>query len=192
MGEPSDLTENEGSLLALVARNQPVTAYQLVMMYEQSPVSTFNTSKGAVYPIIKRLKERGFLAAERVETDKRGTETLRCTADGQRALKQWVLAIDPGFALLADPLRTRVLSLNLLTRDELLEWIVAAKRIVIDKKEEVAAYNARVDVPYQKIVNAATEGVLNAKLHWLDLLMFAAVEQDDPSSGASRPVEKAS
>ena len=51
------LTENEGTLLALVARAEPITAYQIAKVYEESPVSNFNTSKGKIYPMIKRLRE---------------------------------------------------------------------------------------------------------------------------------------
>src|SRR3712207_1604832 len=70
------LTENEGSLLALVLRREPITAYEIVKIYEQSPTTSINSSKGSVYPMIKRLKERGFVGSERVPGDGRNAETL--------------------------------------------------------------------------------------------------------------------
>ena len=46
-----DLTDHEGTFLSLVLRIQPVTAYQVIKVYEESPVSNFNTSKGKIYPL---------------------------------------------------------------------------------------------------------------------------------------------
>lgn len=178
MGALDDLTENEGSLLAVIIRDEPITAYQLVMIYEQSPVSSFNTSKGAVYPIIRRLKERGFVVGERVTADKRGTEALKCTSSGLGALKRWVRAVQPGFTLLADPLRTRILSLDLLSRDEQLEWIVETKRLVAEKKAEVAGYDESVTIPFQDVVTKAAQGSLDATMKWLDELLFIVVKAD--------------
>ena len=40
------LTEHEGMLLALIIRQQPVRPYQLYKMFEQSPVTSINSSKG--------------------------------------------------------------------------------------------------------------------------------------------------
>ena len=171
-----ELTENEGSLLGVVARQQPITAYQLLLIYGQSPVSSFNSSKGAIYPIIKRLKSRGLLAAERVTDDKRGTEALSCTEEGLEALRQWVRGVHPGHTLLADPLRSRVQFLDLLSREEQMEWIVDAKRMVEEKREELIAYSNSVQFPFHEIVHAAAEGSLDMKSRWLDQLLFAVVK----------------
>ena len=172
-----ELTENEGSLLGVVARQQPITAYQLLLIYGQSPVSSFNSSKGAIYPIIKRLKSRGLLRAERVTGDKRGTEALTCTEAGLDALRDWVRDVQPGHTLLADPLRSRVQFLDLLSRDEQIEWIVDSKRLVEEKREELNAYSNSVQFPFHEIVRAAAEGSLEVKSRWLDQLMFAIVKQ---------------
>src|SRR5688500_7080847 len=55
------LTDNEGPLLVLVLRVQPVTAYQIAKIYADSPVTDFNASKGKLYPLIQRLVGRGLL-----------------------------------------------------------------------------------------------------------------------------------
>ena len=80
----SDLkvTEHEGLLLALVLRQQPVTAYQLFKIFEQSPVTSINASKGQLYPAIRRLKARGFLTARKVAGDGRNAEDLQVHRDG--------------------------------------------------------------------------------------------------------------
>ena len=89
------LTDNEATLLALVARGEPITAYQISKIYEQSPVSNFNTSTGKIYPIIHRLKDAGHLKARSVRGDARGTVQLETTAKGKEALRDWVKEIRP-------------------------------------------------------------------------------------------------
>ena len=107
-----DLSDNEGTLLSLVLRIQPTTSYQIIKIYSDSPVSNFNTSKGKIYPLINRLEQAGLIAKKRVDTDRRGTEQLSCTAAGKKAVKEWILKIRAEHLLLDDPLRTKVQSFN--------------------------------------------------------------------------------
>src|SRR5262245_51840500 len=100
------LTDNEGSLLTLVLRRQPVTAYQLLRIYAQSPVSSFNESKGSLYPLIRRMKARGLIETQAVEGDGRNAERLTCTEAGKTAARQWVNRLEPRHILPDDPLRT--------------------------------------------------------------------------------------
>lgn len=178
-GREFTLTENEGTLLGLVMRNQPVTAYQLFKMSETSPVGAFN-SKGALYPVIGRLRDRGYLTAKRVRGDGRGTEALSCTNAGVAALKAWVKGLHGGLTLMYDPIRTRMISLDLLSKDERLEWVVDAKRLVDAKKEEVAQYAASVDLPYGNAVHSAAKAVLEAISGSLDELMYEIVKGPSP------------
>src|SRR5688572_1020824 len=84
---PHQLTDHEGTFLSLVLRIQPTTAYQVTKIYEASPVNNFNTSKGKIYPLIRRLTERGLLSKQLVEGDGRGTEALLCTRAGEKAVR---------------------------------------------------------------------------------------------------------
>src|SRR4029450_5847371 len=108
------LTENEGLLLALLARAGPPTAYQIAKAYDLSPVSNFNTSKGKIYPMIKRLQKSGLIRGVARKDDARGTERLTCTKAGLKKVKQWVLNIQPAHILPEDGLRSRVQSFDLL------------------------------------------------------------------------------
>jgi DNA-binding PadR family transcriptional regulator len=137
VSEKRRLTDHEGTLLSLVLRAQPVTAYQIARIYELSPVSNFNTSKGKIYPIIHRLRELGLVRTRLVKGDARGTEQLTCTKAGEKAIKGWVLETRPTHLLLDDPLRTKVQSFGLLTPDERVRWIVEVKAQLIKKLEEV-------------------------------------------------------
>ena len=74
------LTDDEGTLLSLLLRVQPATAYQLSKIYADSPVSNFGTSKGKIYPLNRRLKERRLVKGTSEAGDARGSEELEATA----------------------------------------------------------------------------------------------------------------
>ncbi len=165
--EPA-LSDNEGSLLALVLRRQPVTAYQLLKIYEQSPVSSFNESKGSLYPLIRRMKGRGLLAASPVAGDGRGAEELRCTAAGQDAARCWAKTVKPQHILPDDPLRTKAISLGLLDADERRAWISTARALTLAKAAEVEAYLVGLELPFRGAIEENAAGALRERLRWLD------------------------
>lgn len=165
-----DLTDNEGSLLGLIGRTAPVTAYQLMKMYERSPVSSFNSSTGALYPIINRLKARGFIRAASVKGDGRGTAELSLTEHGLEAVRAWVKQIRPSHVLIEDPLRTKIMSLHHLSPAEQAQWVEDAKKLLGAKLDEVDSYAREVSVPFQEIVKEAVVASLTGRLAWLDKL----------------------
>lgn len=170
------LTDHEGSLLTLVLRRQPVTAYQLLRIYAQSPVSSFNESKGSLYPLIRRLKARGLIAAERVDGDGRGAERLTCTAAGKAAARRWVKVLEPRHILPDDPLRTKAISFGLLDAGERRAWVDAARALTQAKMAEVEAYLIGLDLPYKEAIEANALGALQTRLAWLDRLAGEAPE----------------
>ncbi len=180
------LTENEGSLLALVLRVQPVTAYQLLKTYEQSPTSTINSSKGSVYPMIRRLKAQRLLAAKAVEGDRRRSEVLSCTEVGEAAVRAWIGDLRQEHALPGDPLRSRLQSLDLLSPDEQTEWIHGAKAMLVAKMKEVEAYSETTDVPYPGLVRDNAMTSLQTRFAWLDRVFFELVS----TRGDGRPAKE--
>lgn len=164
------LTDNEGSLLTQVLRRQPVTAYQLLRVYAQSPVSSFNESKGSLYPLIRRLKARGLIAAQPIDGDGRKSERLSCTAAGRAAARRWVVRLEPRHILPDDPLRTKVISFGLLDAREQRAWIAAARALTNAKIAEVDAYMIGLDMPHKDAIAANALGALQARLAWLDRL----------------------
>ena len=163
----AELTDNEGSLLALVLRRQPIKPYRLLKIYEQSPVSSFNESKGNLYPLIRRLIAGGFLASEPVPGDKRRSEELRCTDKGRAAVQRWVQQVQPGQVLLNDPLRTKIISFDLLDAHQQAEWIERVRTMVDEKIREVEVYAALLDLPLQQLVIDNAMRSLNERLAWL-------------------------
>lgn len=175
----ASLTDNEGTLLALVARAEPITAYQISKIYEASPVSNFNTSTGKIYPIIKRLRAAGLLEASAVEGDARGTEQLSTTSSGKEALRSWIMEIRPVHLLPEDPLRTKVQSFEMLSREERIAWISRMKMELLEKLERVEQYGREKWVPYQDLVHENAVRTLRSRMDWLDLVLSRVVEQPE-------------
>lgn len=170
------LSDHEGALLDLVRRTQPVTAYRIVKIFELSPVAAFNSSLGQVYPTIKRLAKAGLVESVAVEGDARGTATWTCTDKGQEALRNWVLDIKSSHLLMDDPLRTKLMSFDLLTQEERILWLVDVKAELSAKLEEQIAYNQEVELPYQEVVHDNVVSSLRARMDWLDRVLGKIVK----------------
>jgi DNA-binding PadR family transcriptional regulator len=178
----SGMTDDEGTFLALLLRIQPATTYQIAKVYDYSPVSNFGTSKGKLYPLVRRLKARGLVSTRTVSGDKRGTEQLLCTRSGEKAVRQWIKQIRPGHVLLEDPLRTKIQSFGLLSRQERIEWIVEAKSLMAAKLAELEIYREQVDVPFIEIVHDNAIASMRSRMDWLDRLLRVIVKGENPSS----------
>jgi DNA-binding PadR family transcriptional regulator len=167
VSETAALTDDEGTFLSLLVRAGPATAYQISKIYAASPVSNFGTSKGKIYPLIRRLREQGLIRSIPVEGDRRGSELLESTAAGIEAVRDWVKDIRPHYALLEDPLRTKVQSFELLTPREQLRWIRDAEAALAGKLEELERYRAEVDVPFKELVHANAVASVETRIEWL-------------------------
>lgn len=176
--EKIDVTEHEGMLLALALRLQPMTAYQIYKVFEQSSVTSINTSKGQIYPAIKRLKARGFLKARKLRGDRRNSEELTVTDAGKTAVRVWVKRIDESHVILDDPLRTRLFSFDLLTREERLEWLAKAKSLIQSRQVTVDEFDRSADVPFQEFAYRSVADALRTKIHWLDDLLHHIANSD--------------
>lgn len=155
-------------MLALVLRAQPITVYEISKVYEASPVSNFNTSKGKLYPMVRRLKGLDLIESKAVEGDGRGTEKLHCTALGKKAVKAWLGQVRPSHLLLDDPLRTRIQSFGLLSPVEQRAWLEDLRAQLTAKLAELAAYEDQVDVPFHDIVHDNAVSSLETRLAWID------------------------
>ena len=162
------LTDSEGALLSLVLRQQPVTAYQIGKAFSASPVHTFNTSTGKLYPLIHRLTERGLLSAEEVVGDQRGTQRFVCTEAGKQVLREWVLSTRPEHDLLHDPLRKKLQAFELLTKEEQLEWINSARERLFNKLRAVEAWPAEAEGPFGDLVKASAQAAIAGRIYWLE------------------------
>jgi DNA-binding PadR family transcriptional regulator len=178
-GSNTSLTENEGTLLALVARAGPITAYQIAKVYEESPISNFNTSKGKIYPMIGRLREAGLLRARAVRGDARGTEQLEATKEGRKAIRLWVKEIRPAHLLPEDVLRTKVQSFELLSKDERIEWISELRVQLLQKLEDLERYKEIVSVPFHELVHENAVRSIRNRMDWLDSVLSCVVRDTE-------------
>lgn len=180
------LTEIEGRVLALIARLGSPTAYAVYAVIDDTPTSVLKTSKGTIYPLVDRLKERGFLAATPLTDDRRGGETLQVTKAGMDAIRAWLVDIREEHVLVYDPLRARVPALQFLTPEERLEWVASAKLLNQQKADDVEGYRPEDAESFEAIAHLAAASVLGAQSKWLDRLFVALVDEARQVRGATK------
>lgn len=179
------VNEHEGTVLGMVARWQPVTRYQLLKAFDRSPISSYNTSKGSLYPLVGRMIARGFLETE-TSRGARESEVLRLSSLGRRALSDWIMRIGPQHSMVHDPLQVRILALGELPVEDRVRWVVGAKDLLLSKKDELGDYHASLTVPFNDIVYNFGVASIDAKLRWLDRLLVQLVEEQDPERHVTR------
>lgn len=182
-GDPGEtgvaVNEHEGTVLGMVARWQPLTRYQLLKAFERSPISSYNTSKGSLYPLVGRMIVRGFLFTETSEGP-RESELISLSPLGREALRRWIIKIGSPHSMVHDPLQVRILALCELSREERLRWVVSAKDLLLAKKEELKDYHEGLTVPFNDIVYNFGVATIDAKLRWLDRLLLEVVDDEEP------------
>ena len=177
-----DLTDDEATALSLLQRIQPATAYQIGKIYAASPVSNYGTSKGKIYPLIRRLKDRGLLQSQPVAGDARGSEWLTCTSKGRQALRQWIKSIRSTHTLLEDPLRTMLQSIDLLPPRERIRWAEKAHEALSAKLGELEAYRETVFVPHKDLLHENAAQSLRVRIEWLERVRDALLTEQAPNS----------
>lgn len=173
------VNEPEGTVLGVIARRQPMTRYQLLRAFQRSPLTIQNTSKGSLYPLVRRMLERGMLLCEPGGRT-RDTEVLKLTGRGYKALRLWIQGIGPEHMILRDPIKMRALSVGELDRDARIRWIASAKQLLLEKKDAFRAYDKLVKLPYGELINASYDAELDAKLQFLDRLLIQVLREDEP------------
>lgn len=173
------VNEHEGTVLGMVARWQPVTRYQLLKAFERSPISSYNTSKGSLYPLVGRMIVRGFIVAE-TSDGPRESELISLSPLGREALNRWIMRIGPQHGMVHDPLQVRILALCELPMADRVRWVVSAKNLLLSKKQELKEYHERLKVPFNEIVYNFGVATIDAKLLWLDRLLVQIVDNEEP------------
>jgi DNA-binding PadR family transcriptional regulator len=85
------LSPLEGALLGLVGQ-APRSGYDLRKAFAETPIRTFSSSPGAVYPALARLEARGLVQpADSARPSPRRRRALRLTRRGRAALLAWLL-----------------------------------------------------------------------------------------------------
>jgi DNA-binding PadR family transcriptional regulator len=165
------LTELDYCILGIVWRGEPMTAYAVRTHLAQSTTATWSSSTGTVYPSIRRLREKGLIAAKS-QPGPRNREPLGVTAAGKAAMKMWLVQSDVQIArATADPVRTRVHFLSALPPARRLETLRHYQGITgaaITELEAKLAIQARAEA--DQLEYLGTKGALaelRARLEWL-------------------------
>ena len=106
----------------------------------------------------------------------RESELISLSPLGREALRRWITRIGSQHSMVHDPLQVRILALCELPREERVRWVVAAKDLLLSKKEELKDYHEQLTVPFNDIVLSYGLGTIDAKLRWLDHLLVQIVE----------------
>jgi DNA-binding PadR family transcriptional regulator len=104
------VSELEHVVLGVVRLKQPCSAYEIRMVFAESPSSHWSGSAGAIYPLVRRLEGRGLLQSAIRRGDRRETRLYRLTPKGRSRLGSWLRPPLPDAAglMVLDPLRVRV------------------------------------------------------------------------------------
>jgi DNA-binding PadR family transcriptional regulator len=172
------VNEHEGAVLALIARLQPVTRYALYKAFKELPTTSYNASKGSLYPLIGRMIDRGFAVAGGLKGPRQG-EVLKLTRLGNKALSRWIVQTGPEQSFTRDPLLLRMMSLNDLKPTERIRWIADAKAAILEKRQEINSHRRSAEGPYMDIVQGIALSMIEAKLEWLDRLLIQVVNDPD-------------
>lgn len=121
----TDTTELEAAVLGVVWQEGPCTPYAIRQHFLESRAPRWSGSAGAIYPLVRRLETRGLVRSKPSVRGRRAQRDFRITRIGGTALKRWVrspIALGDG-TLIHDPLRTRMLFLSALSREEALSFV---------------------------------------------------------------------
>ena len=81
------MTELEGAVLGVIWSRGPITAYGVRQRFMRSPTHGWSSSKGAIYPAIRRLTADGLVCSTPDPDDGRATRQLTLTEKGKEALR---------------------------------------------------------------------------------------------------------
>ena len=132
MGNSKDadaLTEMEGATLAIVARDGPVTRYGVKEVFRTSPSEFWTGSAGAVYPLMQRLERRGLIQSS-AATDNPRKRNFVLTQEGRRRMLSWLSDAELASGMGFDPLRTRLLFSELLSEQQLEDFLDATEALL--------------------------------------------------------------
>jgi DNA-binding PadR family transcriptional regulator len=177
------MTELDFTILAIIARDGPLSAYDVRKVFARSLTSTWSSSTGSIYPSIRRLEHARHVASSSPK-GARARKTIRVTPAGRAALDRWLAAITPEMAgPTPNPVRTRMYFLGILNpakRVAIIRKAVEGTRSAVAEAERRRATRAGAERD-DMVQHLASEGVLfeiRARLEWLEWLEAEAAKLD--------------
>lgn len=167
------LTDLEAAALGCIHHNQPCTAHLIRTRFRQSPSARFSDSAGSVYPMVRRLEKRGALASRLQKEGRRKVRYYTCTNSGRKALREWIRPPFPAaVSVTVDPLRTRMLYLELLTPKQRAVWLDQAEQVLerhLDETGHFASSPDQQDDPFLELARQNALLEVKARLKWIRL-----------------------
>jgi len=132
-------SEIEGCVLALAWADGPMTPYAIRTEFLNSPNPQWSGSAGTIYPLVRRLKKRGWIRSEVSRKGKRKGNLISLTAAGRGVLRRWLCVPlqDWVAGVPPDPLRTRVRFLGALRVKEQRAFVREAARRTEEQRQIV-------------------------------------------------------
>lgn len=184
-GRDRDLTDLEAVTIAFIQRRQPCTPYQVRRSFEKSTTTRFSSSAGSIYPLMRRLAERGYLHSVDRESDGRNAIHYRVTAKGKRKVQRWIMGSGDTLVVgVYDPIRSRLLNLSLLPKADQLRWLETTIRLIEQQAEVIRRYEKQKFVGDERLYEIARFAMWeeNAlRLRWLRKAL-ATIKDDEAAA----------
>ena len=156
------LSELGGVVLGMLWSMGPKTAYSIRQIFLKSPSPHWATSAGTIYPLMKRLQQRGHIRSERHATGRREGLLYTVTPAGLKALRRWIGPHPPPIATAVpiDPLRLRIRFMGVLNPKDQETLIKGARKDLNDWLKKFAAEAAGVRKQGDPFLSLAYHGAI--------------------------------
>jgi DNA-binding PadR family transcriptional regulator len=134
--EDQPLSDLEGAALAALAQHGSATSYQLAAEFAASPSEFWSGSSGAIYPMMTRLKKRGLISGKAGHQGARARVLWSLTASGRHALMGWLMDVERASGMGFDPLRTRLIHIDLIPSEARAGFLAAVTERTRSKATE--------------------------------------------------------
>lgn len=172
MATRSEATVLEHCVLGFIAQDQPCTAYQVRKRLGSSLSSYWSNSAGSIYPLLERLRKRGWMKVTEEAFGTRIRKHFRLTASGRKELDRWLSApVAPEDAAHTyDPLRTPIFFLDLVDPAQARGYLEDAERktvLNLAKHRKELKEIRQEGAPLEIFGREGAIGEIEARLKWI-------------------------
>lgn len=175
------LSALEFTVLGIVLKKGPCTAYAVVAEFSHSATSAYRSGAGSVYPLLKRLARAGILNVEVGRRERR----YSLSDAGHQALRGWFELTTDDVSCCLDVIRSRTYFLKVLSPEERITFLESVHQhlsaLASQCELQVAAY-AKSGDPFSEMAMEGAVIETKARQRWIRH-MLARLRKNDPDSG---------
>lgn len=182
------LSELELVVIGAVWRRPKCTAYQIRQEFAESPTSRWSASRGAIYPLLKKLESRGLLKSQVVATDGRKTRLLDVTSKGKSELKSWFerSSTDDGILREYDALRTKLQFIEFLPPIQQKQFLNDAEQKLVEQRNMFRRLVQKLDDDLiEYVIHVGRLEMCKTRLRWIRF-----VRQELFGDASGKPVSR--